>query len=175
LWLVELRGFEPWPLACHPGTPATAPTTTSHGPGHRSRAARLVHGGSCGLVRSGCCPAAARARSASGCAPASASDSQPVFKLGSGRPQPATRVRDVGRPHRHVMPRSVAAHLRPLRLLSTLLLGRVDLWVMSRLSTVPVRALLIQALWADQGMGRSPTGSRPGPSQAVTPGLVSKP
>jgi hypothetical protein len=48
------------------------------------------------------------------------------------------------------------------------------LWVMSRFSTVPVRALPIQALRADQGMGHSPTGSRPGPSRAVTRGAVSK-
>jgi hypothetical protein len=46
-------------------------------------------------------------------------------------------------------------------------------WVMSRSSVVPVRALPIQGLRVDQGMGRFPTGRRPGPSQALTSGPVS--
>jgi len=69
----------------------------------------------------------------------------------------------------------VTAQRRPLKLLSPLLSGRSNLWVMSRFSAVPVCALLTQALRPDQGMGRSPTGRRPGPSQAVARGLVSKP
>jgi hypothetical protein len=44
---------------------------------------------------------------------------------------------------------------------------------MSRSSAVPVRALPIQGLRVDQGMGRFPTGRRPGPSQALRSGPVS--
>jgi hypothetical protein len=38
-----------------------------------------------------------------------------------------------------------------------------------------VSALPIKGLRVDQGMGRFPTGRRPGPSQALTSGPVNKP
>jgi hypothetical protein len=66
-----------------------------------------------------------------------------------------------------------AAVPRLLCSLMSLVHGSRRRWVMSRSSVVPVRALPIQGLRVDQGMGRFPTGRRPGPSQALTSGPVS--